>query len=116
MTRKITEWLIYIVFASLCVFDIIIAIEPSPRDTISKVMLDIFVEKPFLAYASGVLIGHITSMLPKPFYGYYYYSIPALVLVSAAILLLSLKFDVERVPVLWMFLGIFFGRYLWPQI
>lgn len=59
MTRKITIAIIHAVTLGLVAYDIWVAVEPSPRDTLSKVGLDEMTKHPSIAVLAGVLIGHI---------------------------------------------------------
>ena len=47
------------VTAIVIVWDIIVAIEPTPGDTVSKVILRMSMDRPFVVQAAGFLCGHL---------------------------------------------------------
>lgn len=118
MTRTITFWTCVSVTVLVVGYDIAIAIEPTPNDTVSKVLRQLFMDYPVIAFATGVLGGHISSTLRQMLPGWWYWmSLPILgVLVGVLVACSVLKIAPwGRWPLVWVELGLVAGYILWPQ-
>lgn len=58
MTRRLTQILVIVAFAALVIYDILIRIEPSPRDTISAVVWSWVTHHPTAGALLGAILGH----------------------------------------------------------
>lgn len=113
MTRKITGWLILAVTAVAIVYDIVIVIEPTPGDTISRVTLDFAWVHPFVSYAMGVLVGHLMWPMAQ---STRLWRILILAATGAVVLGLDIAGILPRiVPIIPVLIGIVAGHYLWTQ-
>jgi|GEM_PF-2179965 len=115
MTRYITIGLIWSVIATAIVWDIIAAIEPTPRDTISTVSLEYFWKRPVIPFFLGILIGHMSWPLDhEP--NHLKISIPILAVLCIGVLILDLGGYIPRtIPMLIVLVGVICGHLLWPQ-
>lgn len=57
-TRKWTQWVVIASTVALVLWDIFVVVEPTPKDSISRVIMDWATVHPMLTFAAGVLIGH----------------------------------------------------------
>lgn len=57
--RKITIYAMALAGIAFIVWDVVVATNGIPGDTISEVMLDSALYKPIVAFVAGVLAGHL---------------------------------------------------------
>lgn len=117
MTRYLTIGIIHAVFFGLVAYDIWVAIEPSPRDTLSKVGLDEMTRHPSIAVLAGVVIGHI--VWPMATYGgpgIWKWTVPFLAAIWIAFVVCDLVGCLPRtVPISYFAVGFVLGHFLWSQ-
>ncbi len=117
MTKFVTIGVILGITVAMIIYDIVIAIEPTPGDTISKVTLTHFRAFPFSPWALGVVfMGHISW--PMYYTGnYLWYSLPCLVVLTILMFMLSWfhLLPVWLDPVVYCLIGFPCGHWLWPQ-
>jgi hypothetical protein len=116
MFKLVTKILIACTAATLIVYDIFVAVEDTPGDTISEVMLGWAYKLPLLPYAFGVLCGHLfwpTKRIPE----YRIYEVVGLATSGLLLLVLSLVgiYPTTITPALPMVVGVFAGHFLWSQ-
>jgi hypothetical protein len=101
------------------VWDIIVAIEPTPGDTISKVVLDMFSKHPSAAFVAGGLLGHFSSPLLNHLPVWWLsMSIPVLAVISVLVITVDVVGWMPEglmIPVWSVLVGMLFAFFLWPQ-
>lgn len=116
-TPLLTKIIIGSGFLLAVVYNIVIKIESTARDTISKVILDSTTAYPSLSFTFGVMVGHwlwpMQGMGEEP---YWKYSLPLLI----PIVLGLAAYDFLRglppsLPIVYFLAGLFAGHYGWPQ-
>lgn len=118
MTRKITIALIHVVTLGLVAYDIWVAIEPSPRDTLSKVGLDEMTRHPSIAVLVGILIGHIAwPMITYGEGGAWKWTIPFLTAAWLVFVVCDFVGGVlpRTAPISYLAVGVVLGHFLWAQ-
>lgn len=118
MTRTITVWFCVAVTLAVIVYDVVIAIEPTPGDTVSKVAQGIFKDYPVIAFAMGGLGGHVTSTLLQYLPSWWYYaSLPMLgaVVIALGVLSAYRVVPLPNWPAVWAQAGFAVAFVLWPQ-
>lgn len=119
MTKLVTIGLIYVVTVVAIVWDIIVAVEPSPGDTISKVALEAFLKHPSSAFVVGGMVGHFSSTMGGHLpHWWMWMSIPILVVITMAIALMDFKGWIPEylsVPIWFVLFGMVSTYFLWPQ-
>jgi len=114
-TKLITAIIVIAATLGLIGWDIWVVVEPTPGDTISEVFLGFTYRHPFVAFALGVLCGHLTW--PRTFNSDHKWTILiALIITSVATLVLDLSGILPRMlPIIPLAVGIPIGHLLWPQ-
>lgn len=119
MTRKITIAIIEIVIILLVAWDIYVAIEPTPRDTISKIALDSVTKHPSIAVLIAIVMGHLFWPMAKMVgteTSYWKYTVPILAALWIGSVVLDILGMLPRVsPILYILIFVPLGHYLWPQ-
>jgi len=130
-TKLLTTIIVIATIAGLIAYDIWVAIEPTPSDTISVIVLSFAMRHPFASFAAGILCGHLfwpmqlcdKNVFPIPFVAvsvhWKTYQIVALViLLAAAVLLLVLDMagKLTAHPAAMLAGGVVAGHWGWPQI
>lgn len=59
MTKRITKVVMIATAALIILWDIYVAVEPTPGDTISEVLLGWAMQHPIIPFAIGVVCGHL---------------------------------------------------------
>lgn len=119
MTRLITIGLIWGILVLVVVWDIIAAIDPTPRDTFSQVSLEHFVKHPCIPFALGILMGHLSWPMDYPDLRihYWWYSLPVVILLVVVMVVLDMYEMIcfRDLPVIVVLVGIAVGHFGWPQ-
>lgn len=123
MSRKMTTLFIIAIGAVVWIgWDIIVAINDTPGDTISEIVLEFSIKWWILPWAFGVLIGHL--FWPGNHLKYFTYWGSKFVLIISGLVLLLLNAliiectDFENdgyLSIIMVIVGILWGRALWPQ-
>lgn len=58
-TRVITGWVIAAAIATLIVYDVVMIVNKTDGDTISEILLKVASRWPVIAFAAGVVVGHL---------------------------------------------------------
>lgn len=118
-TKTATIVVIIVTTVLVVAWDIYVAVEPTPRDTISKVLLDATRQHPSMAIMIGILLGHL--MWPMQIYAelaYWKISLPIASVVWLVFLVLDLTIRLpvsEATPMEYFVAGFYMGHFLWPQ-
>lgn len=117
MTRAITFWFMVGISTVIVIYDVAIAIEKTPGDTVSKVAQALFLSHPSLAFAVGGMLGHFSStMLDHLPQWWLWMSIPILISILGVLILLDVKGWLPDWPIIWyILLGMWFTYFMWPQ-
>jgi hypothetical protein len=117
MTKYLTIGIVHAVFFGLVAYDIWVAIEPSPRDTLSKVGLDGMIAHPSIAILAGIVVGHIAW--PMSSYGEveaWKYTTPVLGALWIGAVVADLLGALPRAaPISYLAAGAVLGHFLWAQ-
>lgn len=116
MTRYLTIGIVSAVFFALIAYDVWVAIEPSPRDTISKVGLDGMIAHPSIAILAGVMIGHIAWPSTYGEVAVWKYTAP----IAGALWIGAVVADLlgalpRAAPISYLAAGVVIGHFLWAQ-
>lgn len=115
MTRYITTAIILITTGGLIAWDIFVAIEPTPHDTISEVVLSYLRRHPFIPLAMGVLVGHL-SWPWSAASSFKLWLVLGLCAAGVAFLVLDIiRLLPGQWPIVYVLAGILLGHFLWPQ-
>jgi hypothetical protein len=113
MTRKVTAALLVSAAALLIIWDVYVAVTPTPGDTISEIVLDFGRRYATLPLALGVVMGHVTWPVRSPLAGW------TKGIVLAGLGIASLIFDLHGhtsiVPVVPFAFGVVVGHFVWGQ-
>jgi len=115
MAKQITGWFVILVTFGIIFYDTIIAVFGGPGSTISEVFLAFAWRHPFLPFAWGVLVGHLTwpSSNAKK---WRVWRIGGLVAVGVVGLLVDILAPLPEVlPFIPVLVGIGIGHLCWPQ-
>lgn len=117
MTKAMTAIFMGIIMLVVLAWDVIVAIEPTPRDTVSKVFLDLSKSNMALPLAAGALMGHLTwaEKMSCSEFAYWRVSLPVLALAVIASVALDRLAHVHISPSIAFLLGYVLGHLLWPQ-
>ena len=114
-TKLITAIIVCAAIVGLIGWDIFVAANPVPGDTISEVFLAFTYKHPFASFAFGVLSGHLTW--PRTTNSDHKWTIlVSLIAVAIATLVLDLSGILPKMlPIIPLLIGIPIGHLLWPQ-
>lgn len=117
MTKVITFWFMVSISSIIVLYDIAIAIESTPGDTISKVAQALFLSHPALAFVVGGMIGHFSSTLRDYFPSWWLWvSLPLLILIVGVLIFFDVKGWLPKWPAIWYIcIGMLVVHILWPQ-
>lgn len=109
MTRFWTIALLISSILSLIVWDIIVAVNTVPGDTISEIVLAFSERQPFLPFAVGFVCGHLFWSNRKRQETW----VP---IVAGVVSFLGSLFVPNVIPVIPFLVGLPLGHFLWPQV
>lgn len=114
-TKLITATIVIATILGLIGWDIFVAANTVSGDTISEITLAFAYKHPFVAFALGVLCGHLTW--PRRINSDHKWTIlVALIIASVATLVVDLSGILPKmIPIIPLAIGIPVGHLLWPQ-
>lgn len=116
-TILLTKLIIGIGFICSIIYNIVIKVHSTTRDTISKVILDGTLSYPSLSLTFGVIVGHwLWPMCGAGEEAYWKISLPIL----CPIIVILMAYDFLRglpptLPLFYFLIGVVIGHFGWPQ-